>query len=230
MQAIMETLFDAAYLVTVVTLGCIMVKSAQDRETKLFGWMAVILGCGDAFHLVPRAWALCTDGLAAHAAALGAGKFITSITMTIFYVILYHIGKRRYGLHIRALTGAVYALAAARIGLCLFPQNAWLSANPPLSWGIWRNVPFALLGALVIVVFLRGARQTGGQGLPLDVAGHRAQLRVLYPGGAVGRRRSARGHAHDPQYLRLCVGGLDAVSYTHLDVYKRQGLTRPPVK
>ena len=34
MQAIMETLFDAAYLVTVVTLGCIMVKSAQDRETK----------------------------------------------------------------------------------------------------------------------------------------------------------------------------------------------------
>lgn len=134
MQAIMETLFDAAYLVTVVTLGCIMVKSAQDRETKLFGWMAVILGCGDAFHLVPRAWALCTDGLAAHAAALGAGKFITSITMTIFYVILYHIGKRRYGLHIRALTGAVYALAAARIGLCLFPQNAWLSANPPLSW------------------------------------------------------------------------------------------------
>lgn len=63
MQAIMETLFDAAYLVTVVTLGCIMVKSAQDRETKLFGWMAVILGCGDAFHLVPRAWALCTDGL-----------------------------------------------------------------------------------------------------------------------------------------------------------------------
>ena len=161
MQAIMETLFDAAYLVTVVTLGCIMVKSAQDRETKLFGWMAVILGCGDAFHLVPRAWALCTDGLAAHAAALGAGKFITSITMTIFYVILYHIGKRRYGLHIRALTGAVYALAAARIGLCLFPQNAWLSANPPLSWGIWRNVPFALLGALVIVVFLRGARQAG---------------------------------------------------------------------
>ena len=207
MQAIMETLFDAAYLVTVVTLGCIMVKSAQDRETKLFGWMAVILGCGDAFHLVPRAWALCTDGLAAHAAALGAGKFITSITMTIFYVILYHIGKRRYGLHIRALTGAVYALAAARIGLCLFPQNAWLSANPPLSWSIWRNVPFALLGALVIVVFLRGARQAGDRAL----AGHRAQLRVLYPGGAVGRRRSARGHAHDPQDLRLCVGGLDGL-------------------
>lgn len=53
MQAIMETLFDAAYLVTVVTLGCIMVKSAQDRETKLFGWMAVILGCGEHFIWCP---------------------------------------------------------------------------------------------------------------------------------------------------------------------------------
>ena len=31
MQAIMETLFDAAYLITVVTLGCIMVKNARDR-------------------------------------------------------------------------------------------------------------------------------------------------------------------------------------------------------
>lgn len=130
MQAIMETLFDAAYLVTVVTLGCIMVKSAQDRETKLFGWMAVILGCGDAFHLVPRAWALCTDGLAAHAAALGAGKFITSITMTIFYVILYHIGKRRYGLHIRALTGAVYALAIVLSFAFYVPVVLWADVVP----------------------------------------------------------------------------------------------------
>lgn len=163
MQAIMETLFDAAYLVTVVTLGCIMVKSAQDRETKLFGWMAVILGCGDAFHLVPRAWALCTDGLAAHAAALGAGKFITSITMTIFYVILYHIGKRRYGLHIRALTGAVYALAAARIGLCLFPQNAWLSANrrcPGASGATFRSHCWARWSSWYSCA-ARGRRGTG---------------------------------------------------------------------
>ena len=162
MQAIMETLFDAAYLVTVVTLGCIMVKSAQDRETKLFGWMAVILGCGDAFHLVPRAWALCTDGLAAHAAALGAGKFITSITMTIFYVILYHIGKRRYGLHIRALTGAVYALAAARIGLCLFPQNGFRRTRrcPGASGATFRSHCWARWSSWYSCA-ARGRRGTG---------------------------------------------------------------------
>ena len=40
----------------------------------LFGIMAVTLGLGDAFHLIPRAYALCTDGLAAHTAALGNRK------------------------------------------------------------------------------------------------------------------------------------------------------------
>lgn len=32
-------------------------------------------------------------------------------------------------------------------------QNEWTSVNPPLSWGIYRNIPFALLGLLVIVLF-----------------------------------------------------------------------------
>ena len=45
------------------------------------------------------------------------------------------------------------ALAIARIALCLAPQNAWTSATPPLSWGIYRNIPFALLGALIVVLF-----------------------------------------------------------------------------
>lgn len=72
MQAIMETIFDVVYLCGVVTLGILMIKGAgQRKEVRLFGIMAVILGCGDAFHLVPRAYALCTDGLVNHAASLG---------------------------------------------------------------------------------------------------------------------------------------------------------------
>ena len=51
--------------------------------------MAVTLGCGDAFHLVPRAVALCTTGLETYMEALGIGKLITSVTMTAFYVLLY---------------------------------------------------------------------------------------------------------------------------------------------
>ena len=118
MQAVMETAFDAVYLVLVITLGIIMLVSAKGRrQYSLFGLMAVILGSGDAFHLVPRALALS-----------------------------------------RGLDLCVWSLALIRIVLCLFPQNMWTSADAPLSWGILRNIPFALMGLVVIVLFYRSAK------------------------------------------------------------------------
>ena len=159
MQAIMETLFDIVYLCTVITMGILMIRRAKGHKpTLLFGVMAVTLGCGDAFHLIPRAFALCTDGLANHAAALGVGKLVTSITMTVFYFLLYHVWQLRYNKKSAGLTAAVYLLAAVRAALCLFPQNNWLSAEAPLSWGIWRNLPFAAMGVVIIVLFFREAR------------------------------------------------------------------------
>lgn len=160
MQAIMETLFDAVYLITVITLGILMIRqSAGRKQYFLFGIMAVTLGAGDAFHLVPRAVALCTTGLENYTTALGIGKFITSITMTLFYVILYYVWRLRYEVQGRTgLTAAVYILAGIRIVLCLFPQNGWTQADALLSWGIYRNIPFALLGLMIIVLFYRMAK------------------------------------------------------------------------
>ena len=163
MQAIVETLFDAVYLASVITLGVLMIKgSKKNAQFRLFGWMAVVLGAGDSFHLVPRALALCTTGLENYTVPLGLGKWITSVTMTVFYVLLYYVWRQRY--QIRGKTGitmAVYALAAARVVLCMMPQNQWLSAASPLSWGIYRNIPFALMGLLIIVLFYQSARQHG---------------------------------------------------------------------
>lgn len=159
MRAIMETLFDIVYLCTVITLGILMIKNAKgNKQYTLFGIMAVILGSGDAFHLVPRAIALCTTGLENYTVALGIGKFVTSITMTIFYVLLYTVWRRRYNIQGKlGLTLSIYALAITRIILCLFPQNAWTSADAPLSWGIYRNIPFTILGLIVIVLFYNSA-------------------------------------------------------------------------
>ena len=161
MQAIVETLFDAVYLVLVITVGVLMIRgSGGNRQFRLFGIMAVVLGAGDAFHLVPRALALCTTGLAAYTVPLGLGKWITSVTMTVFYVLLYHVWQQRYKVGGRGgLTAAVYLLAGTRILLCMMPQNQWLSAEAPLSWGIYRNIPFAMLGLLMIVLFYRSARR-----------------------------------------------------------------------
>jgi hypothetical protein len=160
-MAIGETVFDILYLITVLTLGVLMIRGGSGRpQYRLFGIMAVTLGAGDSFHLIPRVFALCTDGLAQHAAALGAGKFVTSITMTAFYVLLYYVWRRRYKIRGRSgLTAAVWILAAARAALCLFPQNAWMSASAPLSWGIYRNIPFTALGIIIVVLFFVEARR-----------------------------------------------------------------------
>lgn len=161
MQAIMETLFDAVYLTTVITLGILMIaKSKRNKQYLLFGIMAVVLGLGDSFHLVPRAVALCTTGLENYVVPLGIGKFITSITMTFFYILLYYVWRIRYNVQGKTwLTISFYLFAAARIVLCLFPQNAWTSADAPLSWGIYRNIPFALIGLLIIVLFYQSAKK-----------------------------------------------------------------------
>ena len=163
MQAVMETAFDAAYLVTVITIGILMIRGSGGRDQfRLFGIMAVVLGAGDAFHLIPRAVALCTTGLEDYTALLGLGKWITSVTMTVFYVLLYCVWRQRY--HIRGrrgLTAAVYVLAGLRVLLCMLPQNQWFSAEAPISWGIYRNIPFALLGIVVTVLFCRSARDHG---------------------------------------------------------------------
>lgn len=163
MQAIVETLFDAVYLTSVISIGILMIRGSKgNRQFGLFGWMAVVLGVGDSFHLVPRALALCTTGLENYTVSLGIGKWITSVTMTIFYVLLYYVWRQRYKITGQGgLTAAVYGLAGVRIALCMMPQNQWLSTGAPLAWGIYRNIPFALLGLLVIILFYRSAKEHG---------------------------------------------------------------------
>ena len=161
MRAIIETVFDIFYLATVLTVGIRMIRGSKSgSQFKLFGLMAVVLGAGDSFHLVPRALALCTTGLENYAVPLGLGKWITSITMTVFYVLLYYVWRKRYQVEgQKNLTIAVYALSAVRVLLCMMPQNQWLTNKTSLTWGILRNVPFALLGLLIIVLFYRSAKQ-----------------------------------------------------------------------
>ena len=83
-----------------------------------------------------------------------------SVLCTVFYVLLYYVWRKRYQIEgQKNVTAAVYALSAVRIVLCMMPQNQWLTNHTPLAWGILRNVPFALLGLLIIVLFYRSAKQ-----------------------------------------------------------------------
>ena len=84
-----ESSFDILYLLFAVISGCIILCRARNKTEKLMGLAAVILGCGDAFHLIPRVLNYFSTG--DFTAALGIGKLVTSITMTLFYLLVYYV-------------------------------------------------------------------------------------------------------------------------------------------
>lgn len=149
-----ESTFDVLYLLFAVIAGCVILRQARNRTEKQMGLASLILGCGDAFHLVPRVlnYFVASDWTA----ALGVGKLVTSITMTVFYVLLYAIWRGYY--HEPAnkrMTAVIGILTAARVILCLFPQNGWLENSSNVTWGILRNVPFAALGAIICWLYFQ---------------------------------------------------------------------------
>jgi hypothetical protein len=156
-----EMTFEVAYLILVIILGIILIRTAKDQEHKLFGFMALILGGGDSFHLVPRIISKATNTFAQHSVSLGIGEMITSITMTIFYVFLYQIYKMRYKrFDTKKLDWTVFFLAALRIIIVVLPQNGWTMTPKPYNWGIIRNIPFTILGIILIVLFMKETKDS----------------------------------------------------------------------
>lgn len=154
MGKIMEAIFCVAYLIVTFILGISIVKGAkEDKESKLFGIMSLVLVSGDAFHLVPRVMAA-IDRTGDYKAAMGIGTLITSITMTIFYLIMYCVYEMRNNKKNKQLMICMMVLAAIRIILCLMPQNDWTGASP-VSWGIYRNIPFVIMGIIMIVLYYK---------------------------------------------------------------------------
>ncbi len=69
-----ESAFDILYLLFAITAGILILRKAGNRASRLMGFAALILGCGDAFHLVPRVLNYFLN--ADMAAALGIVSFL----------------------------------------------------------------------------------------------------------------------------------------------------------
>ena len=152
-----ESLFDVCYLLFVFVMGGFLYRKGSEekmRGVRLMGWASILLGLGDSCHLIPRCIQYFVDSDLSF--YLGFGKLITSITMTIFYVILFEILKEidcnKIG---RFSSFSIYLLAGIRILLCLFPQNEWFLDNSPYLWGILRNIPFFFLGGYMVFLFFQ---------------------------------------------------------------------------
>ncbi len=152
-----ETVFDICYLLITLIIGIYLIVKSKEKLGKIMGCATLILGCGDAFHLIPRILDYFVD--ADFTASLGIGKLVTSITMTIFYIIMFYIFKINYKKDNRKIEYGIWILAIVRIILCLLPQNRWITNDGSEVIGIIRNIPFIIIGAIIIVLFFKERKE-----------------------------------------------------------------------
>lgn len=168
MGKIMEAIFCVFYMVFTLIMGYKIVSTSKHNKNRLwYGIMCLVLVFGDSFHLVPRVLQAINQSGDYHV-SMGIGTMITSITMTIFYLIMYYIYSSRYNYKNDVLKNAMIVLTIVRIALCLFPQNDWTNEGS-LAWGIYRNIPFAVIGLIMVILYFKQRKDNGFKNMWLAI-------------------------------------------------------------
>ena len=151
-----ESTFDILYLVFAILTGILILIKHRNKNDVLMGTAALVLGLGDSFHLVPRVLNYFIDS--DFTWFLGFGKLVTSITMTIFYILVFLLYKSVYNKddkNTKTIGIAIYLLAALRIVLCLMPGNNWFTGEGSMLWAVLRNLPFIVIGGIVVYLYFK---------------------------------------------------------------------------
>jgi len=149
-----EVVFDILYLAVVFYLGFKLING-KTKQKVTFGIMALILGFGDMFHLVPRILGHLTTGLEDYVLYLGLGSAITSATMTIFYLLLYRDYEETFNNKSIVNRVVIFTMLLFKFIITFFPQNEWFTGNATYAFAILRNAPFIVMGIyLVTIMFI----------------------------------------------------------------------------
>ena len=150
-MSIFESIFSIGYLIFAFVTAYFFFIS----NNYLCGILVLILGIGDSFHLIPRTIRNIKGNIKDIEWWLGLGLKTSSITMTIFYIILYYIWYILYDLEISIIIPIlIWITSLFRIIVCLFPQNNWYQKEGNQKWSLIRNIPFVIMGLLLIILFI----------------------------------------------------------------------------
>ena len=156
MPDIMEAVFDAGYLIfDLIAAILFFVFSKGNTVFVLYGILTLTLCGGDAFHLVPRILRTIHGSNDRIKKQLGIGLQISSITMTVFYIILMYVWKYTFpDLKAPAVVEAmIWISAIIRIVVCVLPQNNWCTDEGNMKLSVIRNAVFAVTGIGVIILY-----------------------------------------------------------------------------
>lgn len=94
MPDLMEAVFDAAYLIFDLIAGVLFFAFSHGNILYiLYGILTLTLCGGDAFHLVPRIIRAVHGSSEKIKRQLGIGLQVSSVTITVFYILLLYIWK-----------------------------------------------------------------------------------------------------------------------------------------
>ena len=154
-----ENLFCAGYLLFAFVAGCIFLSHGGPFYSRC-AVMTFLLASGDAFHLIPRIVSNLKPVWAKKQFWLGLGNLISSITMTVFYVVLaYVMDSYKPGVMPHAIPLILIVLSFIRIGLCAFPANNWFDDGGSQKWRLYRNLPFLGIGIMTVIYLVVLYRQ-----------------------------------------------------------------------
>lgn len=171
-----EAVFDISYLAFDLIAAIIFFIWANGRVLfDLYGILTLVLCIGDAFHLVPRVLRALRGTNPQIKRYLGRGLQISSITMTVFYILLMYIWKETFPQFslVPAIVYAVWISATIRIIICLLPQNDWTGDNSQASntkqasdtlrlrMSIMRNAVFVVTGLCVTWLYASSGAANG---------------------------------------------------------------------
>ena len=160
----MEAIFDAVYLIFDLVAAILFFIYAKGNTLfVLYGILTLTLCGGDAFHLVPRIIRAVRGTSDKLKRQLSIGLQVSSITMTVFYIILMYIWKLTFPEFTIpvAIEAIVWISAVVRIVICLFPQNNWCTDEGNMKLSIIRNTVFAVTGIGVIILYVISGNANG---------------------------------------------------------------------
>lgn len=161
---LMEAFFDTCYLLFDLIAGILFFAFSHGSPLfLLYGILTWTLCFGDAFHLVPRVLRAVKGSSEKIERQLGIGLHISSITMTVFYILLLYIWKQTF-YEMTApvmLEILIWVSAVIRIAVCMLPQNNWCGKEGNRKLSVIRNAVFAVTGICVIVLYVMSGNTYG---------------------------------------------------------------------
>lgn len=152
---IFESVFCVVYLLFALIAGIIFLINCSEKLFLFYGVMTLTLFIGDSFHLIPRIINNIKGETEKTKWWMNLGLLVSSITMTIFYILLFYIWKELNPIvnFIDLIPISIWITAIARIIICLFPQNNWFNGGN-IKMSVIRNLIFCATGFISMLLFL----------------------------------------------------------------------------